>query len=186
MENIERAIKRALGKSEGAALLEATFEGYGPGGIAILLQTLTDNRNRTLTELRNTFARSGGSLGESGCVSWLFESKGVLTIKTDEVDAEDLALLAIDAGADDVNVGADCVEIYTKPEDLEKIKEALSQKVTISSAEISLVPKTTIKLDNKGAIQSLRLLERLEELDDVQSVFTNADFPNEVLQEYRG
>ena len=186
VDNIERAIKRASGLSEGTALAEMTLEGYGPGGTAILLQALTDNRNRTLAEVRNTFVRGGGSLGESGCVSWLFEPKGVLIVDADKVDAEELALSAIDAGADDVKVEADSVEIYTKPEDLEAVRKALEQEFTISSAELSLIPKTAVKLDDKAALQALKLLDKLEGLDDVQHVFTNADFPNEVVQGYRG
>ena len=186
VDNIERAIKRASGLSEGTALAEMTLEGYGPGGTAILLQALTDNRNRTLAEVRNTFVRGGGSLGESGCVSWLFEPKGVLIVDADKVDAEELALSAIDAGADDVKVDADSMEIYTKPEELEAVRKALEQEFTISSAELSLIPKTAVKLDDKAALQALKLLDKLEGLDDVQHVFTNADFPNEVVQGYRG
>ena len=186
VDNIERAIKRTSGQSEGTALTEITLEGYGPGGTAILLQALTDNRNRTLAEVRNIFTRGGGSLGESGCVSWLFESKGVLIVDVDKVDAEELALSAIDAGADDVKVEADSVEIYTEPEDLEAVRKALEQEFTISSAELSLIPKTAVRLDDKAALQALKLLDKLEGLDDVQHVFTNADFPNEVVQGYRG
>lgn len=186
VDNIERAIKRASGLSEGTALAEMTLEGYGPGGTAILLQALTDNRNRTLAEVRNTFTRGGGSLGESGCVSWLFEPKGVLIVDVDKVDAEELALSAIDAGADDVKVEADSVEIYTEPEDLEAVRKTLEQEFTISSAELSLIPKTAVELDEKAALQALKLLDKLEGLDDVQHVFTNADFPNEVVQGYRG
>jgi YebC/PmpR family DNA-binding regulatory protein len=186
LDSIERAIKRASGQSEGTALAEATFEGYGPGGAAILVQVLTDNRNRTLAEVRHTFTRSGSSLGESGCVSWLFEPKGVLTLQTDAVDAEALALSAIDAGADDVKVESDAVEVYTTPADLERVRKTLEQGFTISSTELSLVPKTVVKLDEKTALQALRLLESLEELEDVQQVYTNADFPNEVIEKLRG
>lgn len=186
VDNIERAIKRTSGLSEDTALAEITLEGYGPGGTAILLQALTDNRNRILAEVRNIFTRGGGSLGESGCVSWLFEPKGVLIVDADKVDAEELALSAIDAGADDVKVEADSVEIYTKPEDLEVVRKNLEQEFTISSAELSLIPKTAVKLDDKAALQALKLLDKLEGLDDVQHVFTNADFPNEVVQGYRG
>jgi YebC/PmpR family DNA-binding regulatory protein len=185
VENIERAIKRASGQIEGAALTEIIFEGYAPGGAAILIRALTDNRNRTLAEVRNTFTRGGGTLGEAGSVSWLFESKGVLTVEADEVNAEELALAAIDAGADDVKIEGGSVEIYTKPEDLETVRKALEPHFTISSAELSLVPSTAIKLDDKAALQALKLLDKLEVLDEVQHVFTNADFPNNVVQEYR-
>ncbi len=185
LDGIERAIKRASGPSEGAALAEITFEGYGPGGAAILVQAVTDNRNRTLSEVRNAFTRGGGNMGESGCVSWLFESKGVLVADAGQVSAEELALSAIDAGADDVKVEDDSVEIYTKPEDLEAVRETLEPGFAISSVDISLVPTTVIKLDDKAALQTLKLLDKLEELDEVQHVFSNADFPDEVVEQYR-
>jgi len=186
-ENIERAIKRGTGSSDAAALTEVTLEGYGPGGSAILLQALTDNRNRTLAEVRNVFSRNNSSLGESGCVSWIFEPKGVITIEADKVDAEELALFAIDAGADDVKVDEATVEVHTQVHDLEAMRETLEEKgIAISSAELLQVPKTMIRLDEKSALQSLKLLDRLEELDDVQHVFTNADFPNEVVEKFQG
>ncbi len=187
LENIERAIKRGTGSSDAAALTEVTLEGYGPGGSAILLQALTDNRNRTLSEVRNVFSRNNSSLGESGCVSWIFEPKGVITIEADKVDAEELALFAIDAGADDVKVDEAIVEVHTQIQDLEAMRKTLEEKeIAISSAELLQVPKTMISLDEKSALQSLRLLDKLEELDDVQHVFTNADFPNEVVEKYQG
>lgn len=187
LENIERAIKRGTGSSDAAALTEVTLEGYGPGGSAILLQALTDNRNRTLSEVRNVFSRNNSSLGESGCVSWIFEPKGVITIEADKVDAEELALFAIDAGADDVKVDEATVEVHTQVQDLEAMRKTLEGKgIAISSAELLQVPKTMISLDEKSALQSLKLLDRLEELDDVQHVFTNADFPNEVVEKFQG
>ncbi|MEE9400755.1 MAG: YebC/PmpR family DNA-binding transcriptional regulator [Dehalococcoidia bacterium] len=187
LENIERAIKRGTGSSDAAALTEVTLEGYGPGGSAILLQALTDNRNRTLSEVRNVFSRNNSSLGESGCVSWIFEPKGVITIEADKVDAEEVALLAIDAGADDVKVDEATVEVHTQIQDLEAIRKTLEGKgIAVSSAELLQVPKTMITLDEQSALQSLKLLDRLEELDDVQHVFTNADFPNEVVEKFQG
>ena len=187
LENIERAIKRGTGSSDAAALTEVTLEGYGPGGSAILLQALTDNRNRTLSEVRNVFSRNNSSLGESGCVSWIFEPKGVITIEADKVDAEEVALLAIDAGADDVKVDGATVEVHTQIQDLEAMRKTLEGKgIAVSSAELLQVPKTMITLDEQSALQSLKLLDRLEELDDVQHVFTNADFPNEVVEKYQG
>ena len=162
-DNIKRAINRGTGELDGVAYEEVSFEGYGPGGTAILVQALTDNRNRTLAEVRNTFTRGGASLGEAGCVSWLFESKGLLTVEADDVDAEELALSAIDAGADDVKIEGSSVEIYTKPEDLETVRKALERDFVISSAELSLVPSTAVKLDDlryrletgEGCIQCL-------------------------------
>jgi len=184
LENIERAIKRGIGGTEGASLVEITCEGYGPGGMAILVQAMTDNRNRTLAEIRNLFTRSGASLGESGCVSWIFDPKGVITPEVGKLAAEELALYAIDAGADDVKIEDASVEIYTRPEDLEGVRKALEEKLTIASAELALVPKSMVQLDEKAAVQGLKLLEKLEDLDEVQHVFTNADFPNEVLEKY--
>ena len=187
MENIERAIKRASGASDAAALAELTLEGYGPGGSAILLQALTDNRNRTLSEVRNVFSRHGGNLGESGCVSWIFETRGVIHVQGDDVDAEELALQAIDAGADDVKVDQGAVEIHTQRQDMEAVRKTLEENgVSISSAEILQVPQNVVGLDEKAALQALKLLDKLEELDDVQHVFTNADFPEEVVEKYHG
>jgi YebC/PmpR family DNA-binding regulatory protein len=186
LDNIDRAIKRGSGQAEGASLVEMMLEGYGPSGVAILVIALSDNRNRTLQEVRNIFTRNSGNLGESGCVAWLFDSRGVITVDTKERDAEALALEAIDAGAEDVKVEDNYVEIYTRPEELEKVREALKQKdIPIASAELSRVPKTVIQLEEKAALQTLRLLDKLEELDEVQSVSSNADFPDSILEKYQ-
>ena len=186
IDNIERAIKRAAGAAEGVNLIEASYEGYGPGGVAILLETLSDNRNRTISEVRNVLSRGGGNLGESGSVAWIFEPKGVITVTAGDVDDEELSLFAIDAGAEDIKVMDDSLEIQTKPEDLEGLRKALEdRKVTIVSAEVLMVPNNVVMLDEKAALQALKLLDRLEELDDVQRVFTNADFPDEALEKYR-
>ena len=186
LENIERAIKRGSGELEGATLVEMILEGYGPGGSAILVEALSDNRNRTLQEIRNIFSRSSGSLGEIGCVAWLFDSKGLIIVETNELDTEELALQAIDAGADDVNVEDDHVEIYTKTEELETVRAALEQEnIPIASAELSMVPKTTLQLDEKAALQALKLLHKLEELDETRSVYSNVDFPTSVLEKYQ-
>jgi YebC/PmpR family DNA-binding regulatory protein len=186
LDNIERAIKRGSGHAEGAALVEMTLEGYGPSGVAILVQALSDNRNRTLQEVRNIFTRNGGNLGEAGCVAWLFNSRGVITVETDGKDAEELALEAIDAGADDVKIEKDYIDIYTKPTELEKVREALEAKnIAIASAELSMVPKSTIDMEEKAALQTLKLLDKLEELDEVQNVASNADFPDEILEKYQ-
>ena len=187
LDNIERAIKRASGSTDAAALAELTLEGYGPGGSAILLQALTDNRNRTVAEIRNVFSRNNSNLGESGCVGWIFEPKGVITIETEKVDPEELALTAIDAGADDVKVDGLTVEVHTQPHDLEAVRKTLEEQgISITSSELVQVPKNMVRLDDKSAIQSLRLVDKLEELDDVQHVYTNADFPEEVVEKYQG
>ncbi len=186
LENIERAIKRGSGTLEGAALVEMVLEGYGPSGAAILINALSDNRNRILQDIRNIFSRSGGSLGESGCVAWLFESKGLITIPVSNLDAEELELQAIDAGADDVKLESNYVEIYTKLEDMEKVRATLEQQnLPIASSELIMISKNTVALDEKAALQTLKMLDKLEELDEVQHVTTNADFPNTVLEKYQ-
>ena len=185
-DNIERAIKRGSGELEGAALVELVLEGYGPSGTAILVQALTDNRNRTLQDVRNIFSRNGGNLGESGCVGWLFDLKGLIRVDTNALDAEELALQAIDAGAEDVNIENANMEIYTKPEELEAVRRALEQKnIPVASAELSTMPKTTIELEEKAALQTLKLLDKLEELDEVQNVSSNANFPNSALEKFQ-
>jgi len=185
-DNIEKAIKRGSGTIEGANLAEMTLEGYGPGGAAILVQALSDNRNRTIQDVRNIFSRGGGSLGESGCVAWLFDLKGSISVETNDLDAEELALQAIDAGAEDVKVENNYVEIYTKLGELEAVRTALEQKnLPVASAELSMIPKTTVELEEKTALQTLKLLDKLEELDEVQHVSSNADFPNSILEKYQ-
>ena len=186
LENIQRAIKRGSGETEGAQLVEMVLEGYGPSGTAILVQALSDNRNRTLQEVRNIFSRSGGSLGESGCVAWLFDSKGLIVLETNNLDTEELTLQAIDAGAEDVVVENRYVEIYTKPEQLETVRAALEQRnIPITSAELCMAPKTTLELEEKAALQTLKLLHKLEELDEVQCVFSNVNFSDAVIEKYQ-
>ena len=188
MDSIGRAIKRGTGESgEGPeSLAEITYEGYGPGGGAILIQAVTDNRNRTAAEVRSAFNKGGGNLGESGCVAWNFETKGVITIEMeDEEKAEELGLIAIDAGAEDVKIEDGILEIHTAPETLQGTQKALEEEdVSFASSDISLVPKATVALDAKAAEQTLRLLDLLEDLADIQKAYTNADFPPEVLEQY--
>ncbi len=186
LDNIDRAIKKGSGELGGGGLAEVTLEGYGPSGTAILVQALTDNRLRTIQDIRNIFARHGGSLGGSGSVAWLFDSKGTITVKTAGLDADETALFAIDAGAEDVKVEGDFLEVYTKPQDLEKVKTALEQKkLHLESVEISMQPKTMVQLDEKAAIQAMKLLEKLEELEEVQNVSSNADFDPAVVEKYQ-
>jgi YebC/PmpR family DNA-binding regulatory protein len=191
LDNIERTIKRAVGGAEGNNLEEITYEGYGPGGTAILVQTLTENRNRTVADVRNAFNRNGGNMGESGCVDWLFENKGVLEVELAGHDPDELSLEALDLGADDVEpVSADdeTLTIYTDPSDLENIRQALEGKeYQIVKSETTMVPKTRIDLsDEKVAHQTIRLIEKLEDLDDVQNVHTNADFPETFAASFEG
>lgn len=183
-ETVERAIKRGVGGGEAAALEEIVYEGYGPGGAAILIQATTDNRNRAAAEIRSALSRGGGSLGEAGCVAWNFEPRGVIEAELNHQDAEEVELLAIDAGAEDFRVENGVLEVYTAPADLEKVRAALQGAgCKIVSAEISMVPKTTIRLSEQETLANLRLIERLEELDDVQHVYTNLEIPENILQQ---
>ncbi len=184
-ENIERAINRGGGGGEASNLIEMTFEGYGPNRVAVLVKALTDNRNRTIQDVRRFFMRHGGSLGENGCVAWLFENKGVLTVESDASEAEEIALLAIDAGAEDVKTEEDYLEIYTQAQDLERIRKVIDGTKHVTSAELSLVPKTPVLLGGKEASQTLSFLDQLEELDDVQRVFSNIDFSEATLEGLR-
>ncbi len=182
-ENIQRAIQRATGGGEGEAHLEeVTYEGYGPGGVAIFVEALTDNRNRTVAEVRNVFTRHGGNLGETGSVAWLFEPRGLITINLDGRDADEVTLQAIDAGAIDVNQDGNLLEVYTDLQDLERVRQVLEAAgIEVEAAERMMMPKSTITLDNQKAQQVLRLLEKLEDLDDVQSVSTNLDLSQELV-----
>ena len=184
-DTIKRAVERGAGGTDAAALVETTFEGYGPGGVAIIIQVVTDNRNRTVSEIRTTLSRNGGSLGESGSVAWQFDSVGFIALEVGEGDPEEVALAAIDAGAQDVRTEARQVEVYTAPTELVKVRRALEEAgLSVATAELSMLPKNTLSLDDRSAGQVLRLLDILEELDDVQKVFSNAEFPDSVLMEY--
>ena len=186
-ENVDRAIKKGLGTgNDGATLEEITYEGYGPGGAAILLLTMTDNRNRTAAEVRSTFSKAGGNLGELGSVAWNFESKAVVAI--DDIDddrAEEIELAAIDAGADDFKLEDGTLEILGPPSSLQPIMECVKEQgLQPANATVTMLPKTLLELDVPHAGQTMRLIDRIEELDDVQEVFTNADFPEAALDEY--
>ena len=182
-DNIERAVKRGTGESGDAdSMSEFTYEGYGPGGVGIMLHTLTDHKNRTVSDIRSTLSKAGGNLAETGSVSWQFEEKGVIVVDAVQERAEELALVAIDAGAEDFETYADTLHIYSEPSSLDDIRASLSgQDAPISSTDLSMIPTSTIMLEQKQAIQTLRLLDSLEELDDVQKVFSNADFPDTAL-----
>lgn len=184
VDNITRAIQRGAGGAEGGNLAELTLEGYGPGGVAIMVAALSDNRNRTIQEVRNLLSRHGGSLAESGAVAWLFESRGVITVETPS--PEETALEAIDAGAEDVKTEKAFIEVYTRPQDLERVRRALEAKnLKITSADIPLVPRSTIMVDERTAIQNLKLLDSLEEMEDVRFVNTNLDYSEAVLEKLR-
>jgi YebC/PmpR family DNA-binding regulatory protein len=185
---IDRALAKAAGGTDASQLNEVVYEGYGPGGTAVLVEAVTDNRNRTVAEIRNAFTRGGGNLGESGSVAWQFITRGVVALPLlPNVDSEEVALLAIDAGAEDFAVEDGTVSVYTRPEDLMAVRQALIESGhEPESAEIDRVPTTTVPLEEDEAIKALKLLERLEDLDDVQKVYSNADFPEEVLAGYSG
>jgi YebC/PmpR family DNA-binding regulatory protein len=185
LDTIDRAIKRAAGGADGAALADVRYEGYGPGGAAILVEVLTDNRNRAVAEIRNVFSRGGGNLGESGCVAWMFGQRGVLAVEAGDQDPDEIGLWAIDAGADDVRVEGDLVEIYTSPGDLESVRASVeAHRVQIASAEIAMIPTAPLTLEAKASGATLRLMERLEDLDDVQKVYTNLEISEEAVAEY--
>jgi YebC/PmpR family DNA-binding regulatory protein len=186
-DNIKRAIDRAAGSAEGEQYEEIVYEGYGPGGVAVLVEAATDNRNRTAAEVRSIFSKAGGQLAGSGAVAWQFEPRGLITIARDGADADEVALLAIDAGAEDVDTDTDPIEIFTPPSDVERVREELEKAgVAIDSAESTMVAKTSVELDDAKARQNLRLVEQLEDLEDVQRVTANFDIPEEIFAEVAG
>lgn len=184
-DNIERAIRRGTGAEKGEELEKISYEGYGPHGVAMLVQVLTDNRNRTVSEVRRTFSRHGGNLGETGCVAWLFEPKGYITLSPNDSDPDELALMAIDAGADDVTVASDLVEVYTLLDDFQSVKETLEKNgIKLDSAEISMIPKSLTELDGKKTMKAMTLIDALEDLDDVQQVYSNLNITDEMMAHY--
>ncbi|TMF34151.1 MAG: YebC/PmpR family DNA-binding transcriptional regulator [Chloroflexi bacterium] len=188
-DNIKRTIEKATGGGEGEQFEEITYEGYGPGGVAVLVEATTDNRNRTAAEVRSIFTKTGGQLAGSGAVAWQFEPRGLITIpRSGSVDADEVALTAIDAGAEDVDTDADeAIEIYTEPGALESVRKALEGAgVSVESAESAMIAKQTVELDSAKARQALRLVEMLEELEDVQRVTANFDIPEDVFAEVAG
>lgn len=181
-ENIDRAIKKGTGELEGVTYEEIQYEGYGPGGVAIIAQVLTDNKNRTVSEIRRMFSKHGGNMGETGCVGWMFDKKGILTVDKSQVDEDRLMDVALDAGAEDVRDEGEVFEIITQPEDFEKVKERLDhEKIAVTSGQVSLVPKNTVDVDAKNVEQVLKLSEELEDHDDVQNVAANFNIPDELM-----
>jgi len=188
MDNIKRAIEKATGSGEGAQFEEIVYEGYGPGGVAILVEAATDNRNRTASEVRSMFAKAGGQLAGSGAVAWQFEPRGVITVPIGGLATDDVALAAIDAGAADVDTTDPArLEVYTDPAELEAVRKALeAQRVPVESAESTMIAKSTVEVDPARARQNLRLIEMLEDLEDVQRVTANFDIPEELFAEVAG
>lgn len=182
-DNIDRAIKKGTGELEGVTYEEVTYEGYGPGGAAVLVMAMTDNRNRTVSELRHMFGRFGGNMGESGCVAWIFSKKGTLTVEAGAADEERLIEVALEAGADDVTDDGDGFTVTTSPEAFEAVKDALDKAgIKTTSAVLGMVPSNTLSLTGAEAAQTLRLVEELEDHEDVQEVAANFDIPQEELE----
>ncbi len=183
-ENIERAIRKGTGQEPGTTWEEVTYEGYGPGGVAVLIKSVTDNKRRTVSELRHIFSKCGGNLAEPGAVAWVFEQKGLILVNRNDTDEEKLLEAALEAGAEDVREYESEFEIITLPEDLENVKKALEEAgFVIQSARVTMVPKSTVKIeDEKTAQQMLRLMETLEDHDDVQQVYANFDIPDELME----
>ncbi len=183
--NIERAIKRGTGELPGVTYEEATYEGYGPGGAALLIETLTDNKNRTVADLRHILSKHNGNLGESGSVAWIFEKKGVITIKGEGLSEDDVMLAVLDAGAEDIKSDGENFEVLTAPEDFEAVKQAVEEAgFPIESAEVTMYPKSTVKLEGKHAEQMLKLMDALDEHDDVQNVYSNFDIDVSVMEQF--
>lgn len=182
-ENIERAIKKGTGELEGYNLEEMKVEGYGPGGVAILLDVTTDNRNRTLPEVRRLFSKHGGNLGESGSVAWMFHKKGYLVVEKEKIGEEELLEIALEAGAEDVNDDGDSWEVFTPPDGLEPVVRALEdRKIPIAVQQIGMIPQSQVKLEGKNAQQVLKLMEALEDHDDVQNVWANFDIEEKEIE----
>lgn len=183
-ENIQRAIQKGVGNLEGGNYEEIVYEGYGPGGVAVMLEILTDNRNRTAADIRHLFVKNGGNLGETGCVSWMFDKKGLFLVDKEGVSEEDLMLVALDAGAEDIKSDGDQYEVITAPDDWEKVRAAIEDaKITADSAQITMVPQTTVELTGDDAAKMLRLIDALEDHDDVQEVYANFDIDEDEMED---
>jgi YebC/PmpR family DNA-binding regulatory protein len=183
-ENIMRAINKGTGEMPGVSYEELSYEGYGPGGVAVLIEIFTDNRNRTASDIRKIFAKNGGNLGESGCVGWMFEKRGLITIDISKVDEEKLMSVALEAGALDIRTEESTYEVITSPKEFEAVRQAIAgAEIEISSAEVTMLPQTYVKLDGKPAQQMLNLMEGLEEHEDVRNVYANFDIPEQIMVE---
>ncbi len=182
-ENIERAIKRGTGELPGTSYEEVEYEGYGPGGVAIIVRALTDNKNRTTSEIRHIFSKYGGNLGSTGCVAWQFQPKGIIMIPRADYDEDRIFAIALEVGAEDVKTDSTSYQIILSPENFNNAKKKLSEdNIQISHAELTRVPQSTVPLDEKSAERVLKLYEQLEEHDDVQQVFSNFDIPEEIME----
>lgn len=184
-DNIERAIKKGTGELEGVSYEEVCYEGYGPGGAAVLVESVTDNKNRTVADVRHIFSKAGGNLGEAGCVGWMFEKKGYFVFEKDAVDEETLMEIALEAGADDVRDEDTTFEVVTSPGDFDSVRQTFDEKaLKYVVSEITMVPQSTVKLEGKEAEQMIRLMESLEDSDDVQKVYSNFDISDQTLEAF--
>lgn len=182
-DNIQRAIKKGSGEEGGVQFEQVTYEGYGPGGVAMYVEVLTDNKNRSASEIRSIFSKNNGNLGGAGSVAWIFERKGVINVSKDKIGEDELMEIVLEAGAEDMTLEGDVYEITVLPENFEEVKKALSEKnIETSDANISFVPKNTVKVEGKTAEQVLRILETLEDHDDVQGAYANFDISDDVLE----
>jgi YebC/PmpR family DNA-binding regulatory protein len=183
-DNIDRAIKKGTGELPGVSYEQVSYEGYGPGGVALFIDGLTDNKNRLTAEVRSIFSKRGGNLAGNGSVNWLFEKKGFFIINKSDISEDKLMTIALDAGAEDMSQETGTYEIKSQPQDYEKIKKTLeNNNIKIESSEITMIPKSTVKVTGEQAKQVLRLVEQLEDNDDVQNVYSNFDIPDEILKE---
>ncbi len=181
-DNIERAIKKGTGELEGVNYEESVYEGYGPGGAAVLVESLTDNKNRAVADIRHIFAKCGGNMGENGCVAWMFDKKGYFCVEKDAVNEDTLMEVALDAGAEDVREDEGVWEVITEPSEFEKVRQALDKaKIPYSDEEVTMLPQNTADLQGKEAEQMLRMMDMLDDCEDVQKVYTNADIPDEIV-----
>ena len=182
-DNIKKAIQKGTGELPGVTYEEAVFEGYGTGGIAILVSIMTDNRNRTVPEIRHMFSKHGGNMGEAGCVSWMFDKKGYIVVEGGKVDEEKLMSLIVEAGAEDMRRDGDNFEVITAPGDLENVKKTIEDGgITVALSEVTMLPQNYMELDDRSAMQVLKLIEALEDNDDVQNVYSNLNVRDEVLE----
>lgn len=181
-DNVTKAIKRGTGEIAGVSYEEITYEGYGPNGVAVMLEALTDNRNRTVSEVRHIFDKYNGSLGENGCVSWMFEKKGIITVLAEGLDEDEVMELALEAGAQDVTHEDDSFEISTDPQDFEAVRTAVEDKGwQIDFSEITMIPQNTVKLEGKSAEQMLKMMDALDDNDDLQKIYANFDISEEEM-----
>lgn len=181
-DNLERAIKKGTGELEGVEYEEIVYEGYGPGGVAVLVECLTDNRNRTIADVRYIFSKAGGNIGTDGCVSWMFDKKGLISVDKEKSDEDTLMEIALEAGAEDVKDEGDCFEVITDPADFETVKEAIDNaSIEYEVAEITMIPQTQTRVEGKDAEQMIKFMNAMDDCDDIQKFYSNADIPDEVM-----